>query len=549
MKTINGTGAMVPDYESDWKQYVFPDSESEFASTARIRSTFRRLDLEHAEGQNGGIPLACDGKTAWVNDSVEHTVIFGESGSGKSFSLIMPLLPILANNQSIVAMDIKGELSSNVRIRSYLESVGCKCVYLDFRNFDKDSYNLLQYPFELYRSGNKDKAMATVTSFIRTLSEPFTNSRADPYWHLTSEEFLLPVIQILFEVCSSKPEYYKYVNMLTLASFCNESGTDTLKTILRRFMKTPNNATEMLRGVLAAPDKTLSCIVSTVSSFLRDFIIQDSLLKMLSSSTFDVRKMYTEKMCVFLILPDETNAYNSISALLVDYFYNQLIDEYSAKYQHSDPPHGIAWVMDEFCNMHINDMGSKISASRGRMMRWFLVCQSKAQLDSVYEEAAPTIIGNCKNILFLQSSDPDMLGYISNMLGTTNITHSGHPEPLMSAEKLKSLPRTPLYRQGIFIRDDLKYKVNLPGFNRYSYLDRYNSAPMDIPTVKKAPIHAYTPSMLYDDLNEGRVPVPFAPGEEPPKPSRARRKKPAEFDLEAELAKKFDELFGTDDDD
>lgn len=509
MKTINGTCAAVYDYESDWRPYVFPDSESEFTPTSAIKKMFTRLNLEHSDGEMGGIPLISDGKTVYVNDNIEHTIIFGESGSGKSHSLIKPLIPILANGQSLFVTDIKGELSSDPRIRGYLDYVGCKCVYLDFREFNKDSYNLLEYPFELYRDGKKDKAMAMVSSFIHALSDPFSRSNADPYWHLSAEEFLLPLIEIIFEVCSSKKSYYKYVNMLTIASFCNEKGSNRLQYILSHYIKEPNNATEMLRGVLSAPDRTLSCILSTVSSMLRDFIIQDSLLRMLSSSSFNVRSMYRERTCVFLILPDETNAYSATSALLIDYFYNQLIDEFSSRYQHEAPPHGIAWVMDEFANMCVNNMEAKISASRGRVQRWFIVCQSKAQLDSVYEKAASTILGNCKNIFFLQSSDPDMLRYISDMLGTTNVSHGGTSEPLMSAEKLKSLVRTPDYRQAIFMRDDIKYKVRMLGFDKYTYLDKYTAKRVDIPVRKLPEIKAYTPQMLIEDLEEKRVPVPF----------------------------------------
>lgn len=538
------------DYESDWKPYVFPDSESEFASTQEIKRRFRRLNLSRCKGERGGIPLACDGRTAYVNDGVEHTIIFGESGSGKSFSLIKPLIPILANEQSMFVTDIKGELSSDPRIRGYLEHVGCKCVYLDFREFNKDSYNLLEYPFELYRTGKRDKAMAMVTAFIQTLSDPFAESHADPYWHLSAEEFLLPVIELIFDICSTREDYYKYVNMLTVASFCNEKGTDHLKYILDHYVDTPNNATEMLRGVLAAPDRTLSCIVSTVSSLLRDFIIQDSLLRMLSSSSFNVRNMYQEKTCVFIILPDENTSYSSTSALLIDYFYNQLIDEFSMKYQHSEPPHGVAFVMDEFCNLRVNSMESKISASRGRMMRWFIVCQSKAQLDSVYQKAAPTILGNCKNILFLQSSDPEMLKYISNMLGTTTVTYSGAPEPLMSAEKLKSLPRTPDYRQAIYMRDDLKYKVNLPGFDKYTYLDKYKLKRLVIPSRSYPEPVAYTPKMLVRDIENDEVPHPFSRGKRKQK-EKAKAKESGKriTDIEAELARKFDELFSDDDDD
>jgi len=556
MRTSDNTAAAY-DYESDWRRYTFPGSEAEFASDARVRRTFARYELGKRGGGIGGIPLACNGRTAYINDSIEHTLIFGETGSGKSYSLIMPMIPILAESQSMFVTDIKGELSADPKIRGYLESVGCKCVYLDFREFNKDSYNILQYPFELYRSGKKDKAMATLTSFIRTLATPFENSKsADPYWHLSAEEFMLPVLQILFEVCASRPDYYKYVNMLSLASFCNENGTDALKSILRNHIKTNNNATEMLKGVLAAPEKTLSCIVSTVASFLRDFVVQDSLLRMLSSSSFDVRRMYREKTCVFLILPDETDSYNAISGLLIDFFYHQLIDEFSAKYQHEPPKHCISMVIDEFCNVCINGMNSKISASRGRMIRWFLVCQSKQQLDTVYEKDAPTIIGNCKNILFLQSSDPEMLNYISHLLGTTNITHSGQPEPLMSAEKLKSLPRTPDYRQAIFMRDDLKYKVNLPGFDKYTYLNDTIAASVEIPAGNMPAPEAYTPAMLREDLNSGKVPVPFKKRDiEPPVRRSVRKRSVTQTDdddikkIEDEIERKFAELFGELDDD
>ncbi|MBQ6797437.1 MAG: type IV secretory system conjugative DNA transfer family protein [Clostridia bacterium] len=547
MKTAERTLTAAYDYESDWKQYVFPDSESEFASTSTIKKIFKRFELDSDEAEVGGIPLACDGKTGYVNDGIEHTIIFGESGSGKSYSLIMPLIPMLAKSQSMFVTDIKGELSSNPKIRGYLEHVGCKCVFLDFRQFDKDSYNLLEYPFTLYRKGKKDKAMATVTAFIRALSQPFASSNADPYWHMCAEEYLLSLIQILFEVCSSRKDYYKYVNMLTIAAFSNDKATSKLEHVLERYIKENNNATEMLRGVLAAPEKTLSCIVSTVSSFLRDFIVQESLLKMLSTSSFEVRSMYREKTCVFLVLPDETNAYNSISALLTDYFYNQLIDEYSEKYQNEKPPCSIAFVMDEFCNQHVNGMESKISASRGRMMRWYLVCQSKQQLDTVYEKAAPTIIGNVKNIIFLQSSDPEMLKFISRMLGTTTITHSGSPEPLMSEEKLKSLPRTPDYRQAIFMRDDIKYKVNLPGFDKYEYLDKYTAKDVTIPSRKLSEPKAYTPAKLITDLAQGEVPVPFSKKSGSPKKKKAEENE--DINLDEELEKKLAELFGDMDDD
>ena len=514
------------DYESDWKEYVFPDSESEFASAADIRRLFKYVDLDTKDDAPGGIPLLCDGKTAYVNDEVEHTVIFGESGSGKSWSLIFPLIASLGNGQSsMFVTDIKGELSENPSIRGLLKAKGYECAYLDFRKFDKDCYNILEYPFSLYKRGDTDKAMATAVSFVHTLMAPYEGTKADPFWQLSAEQFAIPLIQMLFDICSSNESYSKYINVLSLASFCNEKGVEVLEHMLREYVEENSNATEMLRSVLANPERTRSCILSTVSSSLRDFLIQESLLRMLSCSSFDVRSMYKKKTCVFLILPDETSAYNSISALMIDYFYNQLIDEYSLYYQNEKPKHDIAWVLDEFCNLRINGMESKISASRGRMMRWFLVCQSKQQLEAVYERSAATILGNCKNIFFLQSSDPEMLKYISEMLGSTRITHSGSPEPLMTVESLRHLPRTPQYRQGIYIRGDLKFKVNLLGFDKYDYLKKYADTDCGICSAEKTTPFAYTPEMLLNDLCNESIPIPFSKNASHKKTSAAQTKK------------------------
>ncbi len=502
---------MSYDYESDWKEYVFPDSESEFASAHTIKEMFSEIKLDSKEATPGGIPIICDGKTAYINTETEHTLIFGETGSGKSWSLIFPLIPLLGSGKtSMVVTDIKGELSYNRNVRGYLKHQGYECVFIDVRKFDKDCYNIMEYPFSLYRRGEKDKAMACVTAFVNSLSARYENSRADPFWQLSAEEFMIPLIQMLFDICSRRRDYYKYVNMLSVASYCNEAGAEYLSDVLSDYVTAQNNATEMLRSVLSNPEKTRACILTTVTSFIRDFLIQDSLLRMLSHSTFDIRDMYKKKMCIFLILPDETAAYNSTIALLIDYFYNQLIDEYTDKYQNTRPSYDIAWVLDEFCNLHINGMETKISASRGRLMRWYLVCQSKKQLEAVFEKSASTIIGNCKNIFFLQSSCPDTLSYISEMLGTTNITHSGKSEPLMSPEKLKSLPKTKEFRQAIYIRDNLKFKVNMLGFDKYKHLDKYADSNVSIPSKKAPAPPAYTPSMMMFDLKNKIIVPPFS---------------------------------------
>ncbi len=505
------------DYESDWRAYVFPEQESYFSSTAEVKEMLSGTVMDGTEDeQAAGLPLVSDGSSIFVNSEIENTLIFGETGSKKTRCLVMPLIAALANGkkhgrhtQSMFVTDVKGELSENVRLRGFLEKEGYDLVYLDFRKFDKDSYNVLSYAYELYHRGNKDKAMANVATFIRSLSEVYDGTKADPYWQMMADQYIIPLIEMIFSVAHSKEGYAKYVNLLTLASFCNEHGVNVMESVFNRFIKTTNNATEMMKGVLSTPDKTKSCIISTVSSYFSMFLVQESLLKMLSHSSFDVRGMYEKPTCVFLIIPDETSLYDRVSGMLIDSFYQQLIDEYSLRYQHKAPTCTINWVLDEFCNLNIQEMESKISCSRGRMMRWYLVCQSKRQLESTYERAASTILGNCQNTMFLNSSDDELLGYISNMIGTTTITHSGNPEPLCSVEQLKRLKKTWEYKEAIWLRGNVKYLATLPDVDQYPCLEQYQST-HPLPCKKKPPMFTYTPDMFHADLANNRIAPPFS---------------------------------------
>jgi type IV secretion system protein VirD4 len=270
----------------------------------------------------------------------------------------------------------------------------------------------------------------------------------------------------------------------------------------------------MLKGIFITYERTRSSIVASTAHMLRDFMIQENLLKMLSRSTFDVEKMYEEKTCVFLIIPDETSAYDKIAGLLIDIFYNRLIDVYTNRYQNKPDkkPRRVNFVCDEFCNLRINDMRAKISASRGREMRWYLVCQSKKQLEIAYQDAAATILGNCKNTVFLQSNDAEMLEHISVICGNTSVTDKGYPERLVSIERLKSLKKERAFKEALYIRDDLKFRAVLPDIDQYGFLRQYEGLTVSEDSRKKShpAVEAYTPAMMLKDLSEAVIPVPFS---------------------------------------
>ena len=475
---------------------------------------FDRADFSRDKHAASGIPLLIDKTDAIVNNETEHTIIFGETGSKKTRCCIRPLITMLAGaRESMFVTDVEGELSSDPKMIGFLNEKGHNTVFIDFKNFDGDGYNIFEHAFRLYCAGKTDKAMAAVVSLVNALMTKYSADN-DPIWHITAEEQLIPTIHILFEVCRNKPEYHKYINILTLSNFCNYNGTMLLKHIVETYWDDINNSSlSMLRGFysIAAAEKMFSSVLGFTLSAFKDFLMQEKLLKMLSVSTFEVNDMYTKPTCVFLIIPDETSAYDEISGLLIDTFYCQLLDAFSDKYQNKQAPDcRINWVCDEFCNLRINDMKAKISASRSREMRWYLVCQSKTQLESVYREAASTIIGNCKNTLFLQSSDIEMLKYISEMCGKTCITDRDEDEPIISVERLKALKKTREHKEAVYFRDELKYLTLLADIDQYDFLNSYADYQIkNISKLSELTVESYMPLVFLHDLQNEVVPTPF----------------------------------------
>ena len=198
------------EFELDWRDYVFPESESHFASPDELEEIFDIVDLRDDNPDAAGIPLYVHDDKATVNNFTENTIIYGETGSKKTRCCIRPLLfSLIRNEESIIITDHKGELASDPKVRGLLEKHGYLTHFLDFRNFKADSYNILEYAFELYRNGAEDRAMENVARIVHALGRKYEGTKADPFWSSTSEQLLIPLIHILMDVfkkCTRRKE-------------------------------------------------------------------------------------------------------------------------------------------------------------------------------------------------------------------------------------------------------------------------------------------------------------------------------------------------------
>lgn len=484
-------------YESDWRRYAFAPQQSGFASEEELARRYTQAKLRAGEHpRRGGMPVISDGHSAVINTNNEHTLIYGGTASKKTRTLILPLIAILAQaRESMVILDIKGELSDGVsfpEIRGVLEDNGFECRFFNLRDMSGDSFNILLEPYRLYRAGQQDEAVRMVNDIADALAGIYQNTRADPFWEMTARMYLVASMLLMFEMCPEEAQ----INMLSLASYTDWDSCEDMRRVAD-LIEAENNIMTMLRSVTSEPEKTRMSTLATVSSMLTGFLTSEKLLRMLSCSSFDIHDLHRKPMALFLILPDEVDTYARITGLMLQQISTILVQD--AYRLGGALPRRVNFVCDEFCNYYVPGMMRGISAHRSRNIRWYLVCQSRRQLEASYPREADTIMANCANVYFLNSPELSLMEYLSRKAGDTTETRDGMPRPILSVADLQGLKKGRIWTDVYFSAGDIHYVGKLPDISQYAFLEDFRRpVPLPVHSYEAPPV--YTAARMLQDV-------------------------------------------------
>ena len=141
-----------------------------------------------------------------------------------------------------------------------------------------------------------------------------------------------------------------------------------------------------------------------------------------SRTDFELGEIGEKKTAVFLIIPDEKLSRHELASLFIDQCYQALV--FQAMKNGGETKIRVNFLLDEFANMPaINGMANKITVSRSRNIRFYLIIQDFAQLKETYKEASRTIKANT-NWIYLLTSDNETAKELSTKLGRYTISTS-----------------------------------------------------------------------------------------------------------------------------
>ena len=389
---------------------------SRWAKDKEIKEELKCVPITAKNAKEAGVPLILNDKEMWVDNGEYHSLVIGATGSGKTQTVILPMVHSLAKaKESMIITDPKGEIYE--KTSNMLRARGYQILLLNFRDPQNgNAWNPMSLPYQMFKSGNQDKAIELLDDLALNILYDDSNKNADPFWEKTSADYFSGVALGLFE--DAKEEEIN-INSISLATTVGEEKFGSSTYIKEYFnAKDPNSAASInASSTIMAPSETKGSILSVFKQKVKLFASRENLSEMLSHSDVDLESIGEKPTAVFIVIQDEKKTYHSLVTILLKQIYETLI---SVAQKHGGKlPVRTNFLLDEFANMPpLKDVTTMITAARSRLIRFTMIIQNFAQLDDVYgKEEAETIRGNCGNIIYLITTELKALEEISKMCG------------------------------------------------------------------------------------------------------------------------------------
>ena len=436
-----------------------------FATDKEMKNAFgvKRVMISDEQTDAAGVVLKMDKKEWYVDNSENHTLVIGATASGKTTSVVNPLVISLAKKgESMILTDPKGEIYKEHC--AMLKEKGYNVIVLNFRDPGRGSaWNPLSLPYRLFKEGNSDKATELLDDVASNILKD--DKAQDPFWQNSAADFFAGCALGLFEDGTEEE-----ANISSITAMANQ-GFERFATsqYIKEYFTMKGEASSpyiFASNLINSPKDTQGGQLATFREKLRKFAGQKNLSEMLSYTDFDMRDIGNEKSAVFIVIQDEKTTYHALATIFIKQLYETLIDV-AYKEKNGRLKFRTNFILDEFANMPpLKDVTSMVTAARSRDIRFTFIIQNFAQLKDVYgENDALTIRSNCGNMIYLLTTELAALEEISKLAGMRKPKDKDKPadRPLISVTDLQKMKMNEV----IIMRSRMNpYKTKLvPSFN------------------------------------------------------------------------------------
>ena len=402
--------------------------------------------------------------TAFVLTRDQNLLALGASRSGKTSSLILETLGILAeHHQTLIISDLKGELYR--RTATHLQSQGYAVIRYDLRQPALgDQNNPLDGLVNDFLQGRYDHLVQQTWKLIDALVDrPGPNDQ--PFWRNAKMSLLVALILYIVSVPLTQdppngPEMPTR-EAIHLANALQLLGLDdqTLDGLIASETRNPANPLrtyiqQAYATVAKAPAETRGSIVSDAAAQLRLWSRPD--IAWLTARTTpwealpkeppgtdhtpnplahgaftwsDLGRADKPPVALFLIVPHNDSTPLPIGAVFLTQMLQALGDA-AVQAPQGRLSRQVNFILDEFGNFPaIPDMDKVASLGLGQGIRLMLIVQDYSQIEKTYEEkAAQTLISNCGTQIYLKTNETASAERFSKLLGDSTLAEQSRSQ-------------------------------------------------------------------------------------------------------------------------
>lgn len=394
---------------------------SRWANTNEYGNILTKIDLKKNIDKSG-IQMMYKGNDLYIDDSEAHSLVIGDTGSGKTQTIVFPLIKTAINaSESFIINDIKGEICK--MIGDTLKENGYNTIIINLKNPNLgNNWNLLLLPYNLYKNGNKTEATKLLDNIGYYL---FHDKKSiDPFWSNSATNYFVGLCLYLFE--NAKEEEINLNSVFSLSNSINEEKN------LDKFIKILDKNSSIyynLSGTITAPIETRGGIISTFIEKLKKYLVSEELSSLLSYNDFDLSKIQNKKTAIFII-----TGINDYGNSIVPLFIDETIHAIDNNDNHNKR---LNIILDDFETLDsIKDYTKLLSYSRGLKIRFTNLVKNLKGINNIYgKENGELLKLSFSNMIYLFSSDLDTVSEVSYLCG--NIESKNKTKPLITPEELK----------------------------------------------------------------------------------------------------------------
>ncbi len=363
-----------------------------------------------------------------VLNAHKNLIVEGDVASGKSANVLLPIVDnAIEKKESLFILDSKEEYIN--RYYDKLKSNNYNTIIINLRDMDKsEGWNPLEYPYNLYKNGDKDKAQEYLEKIGKIMF--YENSNQDPFWALTASDFFTGVTLALFEDGTVDEVNLNSVNNMFNGIDKKFGATD----YITEYFKAKDVASKpyiFASTTFLAPRDTKGSILSVARQKLRLYVSREKLSQLMNKTTFNFEDVVSKPTAIILIARDENKSLNTMAAMFIEQLYAILVDLKSKN--------KFNLILDNFdiiekCNDLVDILGSCIS----RNIKTYIATRSVAELANIYGSYMPKLcdllsIGNTNIKLVISNVEETF----DKDFETVSITESNVEYPTLNTTTIK----------------------------------------------------------------------------------------------------------------